>query len=305
MTTLPRVSVLGRWSWPPQRYAALLLGLVWLILASPYPPSLKSTGMLLILVLLVLNVLLGVASDWMAFARTPTLDLRHVTCRNRAYRLAIPLVGAGILVMIALSIAGGFAPPTGVTHSLTQLPLGIRMRQLVALLELLVIAPTALIAWRLAADPALVAGRTEGLRNWAPALSIPLLAAVWFVAVAALPARTVTVQAAPDGFAWWGSTCGHFAAMKEVGYGFGGAVQLQTEVCWDGERVLDVWTDGRSSCTVDETDHDFALVSEDCIIWGNRLILHGRVEPLPGGLGARDVEIRIEVGASGGVIALG
>jgi hypothetical protein len=279
---------LGRWSWPPQRYAALLLGLVWLILASPYPPSLKSTGMLLILILLVLNLLLGVASDWMAFAPT-SLDQRQIALRNRAFRLAFLLVGAGFLVMIALSIAGGFAG-------------GLSTRRTVALLELVFIAPTAVIAWNVAADRDLVARRKGRLRNWAPALSIPALAMVWFIAVAAMPARTVTVREAPDSFFWWGATCGHFAAMKEVGYGFGGAVQLQTEVCWNGEGALVVWND-RSSCTV--ADHDFALVSEECIMWGNRLTLHGRVLPLPGGLGARDVELQLEVGASGGVIALG
>jgi hypothetical protein len=261
--------------------------------------------MVLIFEFVVLNVILGVGSGWLAFARASTLDQRQVAARNRAYRLATALVGAGIAVMIALSIAGSAAPHAGVNHSLSQLPLGIRPRQLVALLELLVIAPTALIAWMAAANPGLVARPKERLRSWAPALSIPLLAVAWIIAVAVMPARTVTVQDAPDGFVQWGSTCGHFAAMKEVGYGFGGAVQLQTEFCWNGEGVLDVWTPGRSSCTVEETDHDFALVSEECVMWGNRLTLHGRIEPLPGRLGARDVEMQIEVGASGGVIALG
>jgi hypothetical protein len=207
-------------------------------------------------------------------------------------------------VIIALSIAGRVAPHAGVNHSLSHLPLGIRPRQLVALLELLVIAPTALIAWMAAANPRLAARGKERLRSWAPALSIPLLAVVWMTAIAVMPARTVTAQDAPDGFFRWGATCGHFAAMKEIGYGFGGAVQLQSEVCWDGQGALVVWDD-RSSCTAEETGDDFALVSVDCVQWGNHLSLHGRVSPLPGGLGARDVVIQIEVGASGGVIALG
>jgi hypothetical protein len=261
--------------------------------------------MVLILVVLVLNVVLGVGSGWLAFARASTLDQRQLAVRNRAYRLAFLLVGAGILVMIALSIAGRVAPHAGVNHSLSQLPLGIRPRQLVALLELLVIAPTALIAGMAAANPRLAARGKERLRSWAPALSIPLLAVVWITAIAVMPARTVTAEDAPDGFFRWGATCGHFAAMKEIGYGFGGAFQLQTEVCWNGEGTLIVWDPARSSCTVEETDHDFALVSADCIMWGNRLSLHGRVSPLPAGLGARDVEMQLEVGASGGVIALG
>jgi hypothetical protein len=302
MTTLLRVPATARWLWPPEPYASLLLGVVWLVLASPYPPSLRSTGMVLILVVFVLNVVLGVGSGWLAFARASTLDQRQLAVRNRAYRLAFLLVGTGILVMIALSIAGGFAPYTVVNHSLSQLPEGLSTRRMVALLELVFIAPTAVIAWLVAAEPNLVTPPRGTLRGWAPALAIPVLAAVWFIAVAAMPARTVTVKDAPDGSFRWGATCGHFAAMKEIGYGFGGAVQLQTEVCWDGERTL-VVGDDRSSCTVE--DRDFALVSVDCIQWGNRLTLHGRVSPLPGGLGAREVDIQIEVGASGGVITLG
>jgi len=304
VTILLRVPATARWLWPPERYAALLLGVVWLLLASPYPPSLRSTGMVLILVVLVLNMVLGVASGWLAFARASTLDQRKVDVRNRAYRLAFLLVGTGILVMIVLSIAGGVAPQTGINHSLSQLPAGLSTRRMVALLELVFIVPTAVIAWSVAAEPHLATRPKGTLRGWAPALAIPVLAVVWFISVAAMPARTVTVQHAPDGFFRWGATCGHFAAMKEIGYGLGGAVQLQTEICWDGQGALVVWDD-RSSCTVEETDHDFALVSEECVMWGNGLTLHGRVSPLPGGLGSRDVDMQIEVGASGGVIALG
>jgi hypothetical protein len=96
VTTLLRVPATARCLWPPERYASLLLGVVWLLLASPYPPSLRSTGMVLILVVLVLNVVLGVGSGWLAFARASTLDRHQLAVRNRAYRLAFLLVGAGI-----------------------------------------------------------------------------------------------------------------------------------------------------------------------------------------------------------------
>jgi hypothetical protein len=52
--------------------------------------------MVLILVVLVLNVVLGVGSGWLAFARASTLDRHQLAVRNRAYRLAFLLVGAGI-----------------------------------------------------------------------------------------------------------------------------------------------------------------------------------------------------------------
>lgn len=311
MTTLQRVPATAGWLWPPERYASLLLGVVWLLLASPYPPSLRGTGMLLILVVLVLTVVLGVGSGWLAFARKSTLDQRQVAVRNRAYRLAFLLVGAGILVVIAPSIAGGFAAPAGVNQSLSLLPAGLSTRRIVALLELVFIAPTAVIAWSVAAEPDLVTRPKGTLRGWVPALSIPVLAGVWFIAVAAMPVRTTTVQDVSDGPLVWGSTCGHFAAKKEIGYGLGGAVRMQAEVCWNGERASPFGgVPGRTECVPIEGDADFAVVSETCIVTGDRdgamlMIARGRVSPLPGALGARDVDIQIEVGASGGVIALG
>jgi hypothetical protein len=265
--------------------------------------------MALTLVLLVLNVLLGVASGWLAFARTSTLDQRQVAARNRAYRLAIPLVGAGIVVMIALSIAGGLAPHAGVNPSFSLVPEWLSTRRMVALLELVFIAPTAVIAWSVAAEPDLVTTPKRTLRGWAPALSIPVLAVVWFIAVAAMPARTVTVQVAPDGLYRWGATCGHFAAKKEIGYGFGGAFRTQDEVCWNGEHA---YLDGavRTDCGPMEGDADFAVVSVACTWQGNGdgtmlMIAHGHISPLPGRLGARDVEIRLIVAPSGGVVSFG
>jgi len=211
--------------------------------------------------------------------------------------------------MIALAIAGGFAPQTGVNQSLSQLPKGLSTRRLVALLEVVLIAPTGLIAWS-AAEPDLVT-RTKGTpRGWSPALSIPLVAVVWFIAVAAMPARTVTVQDVSDGLLVWGSTWS-LAAKKEIGYGLGGAVRMQAEVCWNGERASFFGgAPSRTDCGPIEGDADFVVVSETCILTGDRdgailMIARGRVSPLPGGLGTRDVEIQIEVGASGGVIALG
>jgi hypothetical protein len=265
--------------------------------------------MVLIFEIAVLNVILGVGSGWLAFARTSILDQRRVAVRNRACRYGFLVIGVGILIVIALSVAGSSAPHTGVNPSLSLLPEGLTTRRMVALLELVFIAPTALMAWSVAAEPDL-ATRSKGMmRRWAPALSIPVLAVVWFIAVAAMPARTVTVQVAPDGLYRWGATCGHFAAKKEVGYGFGGAFRTQDEVCWSGESA---YLDGavRSDCGPMEGDADFAVVSVACTWQGNGdgtmlLIARGHISPLPGRLGARDVEIRLIVAPSGGVVGFG
>jgi hypothetical protein len=264
--------------------------------------------MILIFEFVVLNVILGVGSNWVAFARRSTLDQRQVAARNRAYRLAILLVGAGTVVILALSIAGGLAPHAGLYPSFSPLPDWLSIRRTVALLELVFIAPTALIAWSVAAETDLATRSERMARGWAPALSIPVLAVVWLIAVAAMPARTVTVQDAPDGLYRWGATCGHFAAKKEIGYGFGGAFRTQAEVCWNGESA---YIDGvvRTDCGPIDGDADFAVVSVACTLTGDvggrtLMIARGRISPLPGGLGARDVEIRLIVAPSG-VVSFG
>jgi hypothetical protein len=293
VTTLPRVSVFGRSLWPPERFAALLLIPIWLLLASPYPPSLRSTGTLLILVLLVLDVLLGAASDWMAFARPSTLDQRQVAIQNRAFRLAFLLIAVGIAVAIALSIAGGLST-----------------RRIVALLELVFIAPTAVIAWQLPAEQDIVWHRKGTLRSWAPTLAIPVLAVIWLTAVGVLPPRTVTVQNTPNGHYAWGSTCSYFAARKDVGYGLGGAVRMGAEVCWNGETAWPVGTAPfRTDCGPTEGDADFATVAVTCTVQGGNggmlMIARGKISPLPGSLAARDIELRLIVGPSGNVVSFG
>ncbi len=248
--------------------------------------------MLLILVLLVLNVLLGAASNWRAFARTSSLDQRQVAIQNRAFRLAFLLVAVGIVVAIALSIATGLST-----------------RRIVALLELVFIAPTAVIAWKLPAEQDIVWHRKGRLRSWAPTLAIPVLAVIWLTAVAVLPPRTVTVQDTPNGHYAWGSTCGYFAARKDVGYGLGGAVRMGAEVCWNGETAWPVGTASfRTYCGPTEGDADFATVAVTCTQGGNGgmlLIARGKISPLPGSLAARDIELRLIVGPSGNVVSFG
>lgn len=316
----------------------VILGIaVWVILASTYPRQLHGAGMLLTLLLVSIDVVLGVVTGWLAFRRTEELDERQAALRDHAYRLAFRLVGVGVLLMVALVYAGFFAPNPEENPSQPYLPNGLAARQLIAFLELLVVVPTAVIAWIDPIDPEEVAERSKRWRTWMPALLIPVIAASWLLAVAVLPIQSATLTQLPDsGFSLSGATCGHFIAKKDVGSVFGGSIRLQAEVCWDGRNAF-VFGDpslhtpmgivptpvaadqlaapltmpslpNLTNCRPRNADTDFVAVAESCNeqIEANgtmRLIVHGRVSPLPGGLLARDVEIRLVVAPDGRVVS--
>jgi hypothetical protein len=315
----------------------VILGiLVWVVLASPYPRNLHGTGILLTLLLVGIDVALGVVTGWLAFRPTDDLDERQAALRDHAYRLAFRLVGVGVLLMVVLVFAGFFAPNPE-TSSQPSLPEGLAARQLVALLELLVIVPTAVIAWLDPIGDEELAERWRAWRNWTPALAIPAIAAGWLLAVSVLPVQLVTLTQVPDsGFSLSGARCGRYLAAKDVGSVFGGSIRLQAEVCWDGKNAF-VFGDPSlqtpmgvvpmpvpadqlaapltmpslpdlTNCTTRNADSDFVAVTERCTeqIEANgtmRLIVYGRVSPLPGGRLARDVEIRLVVTPDGRVVS--
>src|SRR5207302_28720 len=110
---------------------------------------------------------------------------------------------------------------------------GITGRTLVALVDLLVMLPTMVIAWMEPGptDDAGVDARPSSPRRprfWAAALLVPAAAAAWLLVVswapvqAAGPSRSVFV----DG-SWPGSACRHFAAGRMVGTEFGATVGMR------------------------------------------------------------------------------
>lgn len=307
----------------PRRDAVILVGLLWLILAAPFPPSLDGTGIVVALALVALDVVLGRSTGWLAFARTSGLDERQAADRDSAYRLAFRLVSAGVLLMVALSIAGAFAVHPQINQAVAQVTEGFSARRLAALLELLFIVPTAVIAWFVPDISDQPMGSQRPFQGWAAALSVPLLAIAWFAGVAALPVRSITVSGVPDHFVT-DATCNHFAAKKQVGSIFGGTLRLQAEVCWNGQEafvfgdphlisparlpsIMPALTD-LTNCSLLDADTDFAMVSQTCDqeVDNNgtmRLTARGRVSPLPGGVGARAVEIQLVVTRDGKVVS--
>jgi hypothetical protein len=314
----------------------VILGiLIWVVLASTYPRQLQGSGILLTLILVGIDVALGVVSGWLAFRPTNGLDERQAALRDHAYRLAFRLVGVGVLLMVALVYAG-FLAPNPETSSQPSLPDDLAARQLVAFLELLVIVPTAVIAWLDPIEDEELAERWRGWRTWTPALLIPAIAAGWLLAVAELPAQFVTLTQVPDsGFSLSGANCGRYLAKKDVGSVFGGSIRLQAEVCWDGRNAF-VFGDpslhtpmgvvptpvpadqmvapltmpslpNLTSCATRNADTDFVAVTESCTeqIDANgtvRLTVQGRVSPLPGGFGARNEQLRLIVTRDGKVV---
>jgi len=315
------------------RFVLLLLVACWLLLASSIPTSLHGAGIVLLLAVIALDLVLGVMTDWLAFLPTSRLDERQAALRNRAYRLGFRLLAAGVLLMVPFAIFGA-ALATSNMQSINAVPDAITPRHLAAFLELLIVGPTAIIAWLQRDDE--ITSALARPRGWWSLLTVPLLAGLWFVAGQVLPAQTYTGHGMNGSFQAFGATCDHYAAEKSVAGGFAGATRLKVEVCWDGRNA---WAFGDpslhtpinlmpapvpadqlltpysmptlpdlTSCTPSDPDRDFVAVSESCTeeIDANgtmRLTVRGRVSPLPGGAGSREVQIRLVVTRDGQVVA--
>jgi hypothetical protein len=306
------------------RVCVFLIVLGWLVVAAQFPYSLRGLGILILLALVALDVVLGVTTGWLAFQPTTRLDERQAALRDRAYRIGFRLVGAGVLVMVILFIIGAIlqsilvGPQSGSTSD------GFSARTVLAILELLLIAPTAVIAWLLPEDYE----PTNSIpRRWLPLIAVPVVALAWVAGVLAAPMQTTVLATIPDNSFTMGSAkCGHFGAVQRVAWGFGGAARLEAEVCWNGQQAFtygdptlprpaslpteefSMAFPGLTSCVPLPTDTDFGSVVEHCT--GNidadgtlHLVLNGRVSPLAGGAGAREVQIQVVVTRDGTVVS--
>jgi hypothetical protein len=334
MTAQPDVLQVTARHWSTSRIGVLLVAGGWLLLASSLPASLHQTGIVIVLVLIALDLALGVSTDWLALRPTSRLDERQAALRDRAYRVAFRLVAVGVLLMVVFTIVGAIAAANNL-QNLNAVPDAISPRHLVAFLELLLVAPTLVIAWLQDGESG---SELRHLQAWWPLLLVPLLAATWFVAVQVLPAQLVTVRGMSGMFEASGASCDHFSAEKSVAGGLGGTARLKVEVCWDGQHA---WAYGDpslhtpmdivptpvpahelvsplsmpslrdlTSCAPRDPDNDFVNVSESCTqqIGADgtmRLTVHGRFSLLPGGLASRDVQIQLVVSRDGKVLAEG
>jgi hypothetical protein len=225
--------------------------------------------------------------------------------------------------MFVLYIAGIILQATLVGPQSRSTSAGFSPRTVLAILELLVTAPTAVIAWLLPSDGESVNSRAT---RWLPLIAVPAFALIWLIAILSAPLQSTAVSTVPDNqFSMSDATCGHFGVVKRVAAGFGGAARLEAEVCWNGQQAFTYGDPslprpasrpaeefamafpGLTTCAPLAADTDFANVSEHCTGQIDadgtlHLLLRGRVSPLPGGIGARTIQIQLVVLRDGRVV---
>ena len=226
-----------------RRLVVLTLALS-VFLAVDLPASLHGFGVVPVLVLVGLDVVLLNSTDGLAFARSRSLDERQRALRDRAYRLGFRLLGLAFVLLLVASILvaalEAFVAQDATGPVTAQLDSGLSGRMLVAIVELLVMMPTLVIAW-VAPDPVdeeaaeLPSASTRRRRNaraiW---LSLPVVAATWICVAAVTPVQTaVAATNFSVGFEMSGATCRHVVAGRIVGAEFGATVGLRAEVCWN------------------------------------------------------------------------
>lgn len=307
-------------SWPGSRTArrtvAVIAAAVWLVTVSPYPRSLDGAGMPLILGLIAVDVVLGAITNWLAFARTSSLDERQAALRDRAYRFAFRLVLAGVLIMVVGIFIGSILDSSQLASAPQPQPV-LGARWLVGLLELIVALPTAVVAWL---DPGSLddpapASLPPLLRRWVPLLAVPIFATSWLLIISLAPLRANAVRDdAQHSTYLLGATCGHFSGSEEAGYGFGAQVRLDVEACWDGKHAFTFRLDPEADMTRCEVPHgtaDFARVThltctERTDASGTMFYtVRARIESGLASAVTRDVVMELDVSKDGKVLAFG
>jgi len=286
----------------------IAIGIVWAFFAVPLPRSLGGWGMPLTLVLVILDLVLGALTGWLAFARTTSLDERQAMLRDRAYRLAFRLILLGLIVIV-LGMVAGYSADISNTHTPPAKVFGSRW--IIALVELLAALPTIVIAW-LQPDSVDDSGdQSRSLRHWLPLISVPAFVSVWLIVIGTLPVQASETRD-DAGFTSASATCAHFIATRNVGYGFGADVRLDVEACWDGTHAYSEHVfSGLTRCSVEPGTDDFARVTElRCTEYTDsngtmRYKVHATVRSGLVPAVTRDVTLELDVTRDGKVLAFG
>jgi len=326
-----------------RRVAVLVTLLATALLGSSLPPSFHGLGILVVLCLVVLDLLLVRATAGLAFTRRRTLDERESALRDHAYRRGFRLLGVALAVELLIVIATAYVSfalstlgQNGSFAGSPELNNAITGRGLTAVIELLVMLPTLMIAW---ADPDHVEprGREPGRRGVLLWLSVPAVAAAWLLVVSTVPEQATAASTNFSiSFGLEGASCAHFSAGRVVGSQFGATVGLRVGVCWNGTTAFVAYDPsiplppsaiaamsvpaGTSAnffnpadlsitaCGADNLD-DFATVSgmtcRSTVDAAGTLdyTVRAHVAALPGGIGQRDVTMTLVVDRNGRVLA--
>jgi hypothetical protein len=237
--------------------AAICIALV----ASPAPssPSDSSGIFVLFLILIVLNVALGRATQRIATAPDTYVDERQEAQRNRAHRISYVILAA---------VVGGTALVADTASSQTRswLQSSLGGGGWIALLELLFVLPAMVMAFldegAVSADEVDAARvRSAGGRGHLAAALLALTLAAPLVlsfAVLVTPLRTSSYTvipndataspATPASAGGTNTSCREFYAQSIVGEGVTAVINLHAQACWDGTKAYESFGMNASDC---------------------------------------------------------
>jgi hypothetical protein len=209
-----------------------------------------SDELALLLLLIVLNVSLGTATQRVATALDTTVDERQEAMRNRAHRIAYAIFAV---------VVGGTVVVADVASQQTRSWLGSTAGGggVIVFLELLFVLPAMVMAFLEPGYPAVDVREQEGDRSHgrrtrtamallALTVAIPV---VLSLAVAVLPPSTSTTLAATtDGSGSGATACREFYANSHVGLGIEATLPIHARVCWNGKRAFETFGMNSSDC---------------------------------------------------------
>jgi hypothetical protein len=238
--------------------AAIALDCIGVLAESP-PGAQLSSGQLVLLVLLVLlNIVLGRATQRMATAPDSRVDERQEALRNRAHRLAYPVFAAVVAAFLAADVVS--------TPSRAWVEHVLGAGGFFVFLELLFVLPGMVLAVIEPSPPPSDAQLTLGRSSTRTRITLGLVAlcvALPFLAslsVVVLPVRSSTHVAratsvsAPVRVGSPASVttlfCRYVSADVSVGWGASADLPVNADVCWDGRRAAEDWGMNQSDCQI-------------------------------------------------------
>lgn len=305
-----------------RRIIVIAIVVCWFVFASEFPFSLQGTGILVFLAMVALDVALWISTGWLAFMPTSRLDERQTALRDRAYRVGFRLVGTGVVAMVILAWVGSITTFYALGPQPQSFAEGFSARTIIALIELLAIAPTAVVAWFLPADD-MAAGHSPV--RWLPVVAVVLVAAAWVTGILTARVQLVTATRVPGSLSMDAATCGDFDAVSRVAGGLGGVARLQAEICWNGQQAFAVGDPalprpaslpaeefahpmpGLTRCAPQPVDTDFARIDQQCLVQidGDGTLHYtviSHMHPLPYEIGSRVIRIQLVVTRDGKVV---
>lgn len=242
-----------------RRCLVVLLAFVCVALvASPAPtaPAGSSGIFELFLLLIVLNIALGRATQRVATAPDTTVDERQEVQRNRAHRIAYAIFAVGVA---GTALVADIASPQ--TRSWLGSSLG--GGGLIAFLELLFVLPAMVLAFldrgRIPQDSADgVPGSKSSARARVGAALLALMLAMPLVlslGVLIVPVHVTSYPSDPTGAPLSPTSsngtvahCREFFAVSTVGLVVTAELFLQAEACWDGHKAYETYGMNATDC---------------------------------------------------------